>query len=146
MSTIHCTAPPRGWNTLAAAVSAMDVARFGQISYHHVIELDGRDVQTLRYDQRGAHVGGHNTGNIGISYVGKLEADVKTPADTRTAAQRAALEHRVRELLKAYPKAIVRGHRDWSPDRNGNGRIEPAEWLKSCPCFDVAAWLREVGL
>jgi N-acetyl-anhydromuramyl-L-alanine amidase AmpD len=33
------------------------------------------------------------------------------------------------------------GHRDLSPDRNGNGLVEPIEWLKTCPGFDVAAWL-----
>ena len=31
----------------------------------------------------------------------------------------------------------VCGHRDLSPDRNGNGEIEPEEWIKTCPCFEV---------
>ena len=30
-------------------------------------------------------------------------------------------------------------HRDLSPDLNGNGEIEPEEWVKSCPCFEVKA-------
>lgn len=29
------------------------------------------------------------------------------------------------------------GHRDLSPDLNGNGVIEPEEWVKVCPCFEV---------
>ena len=29
------------------------------------------------------------------------------------------------------------GHRDLSPDLNGNGEIEPEEWVKACPCFDA---------
>ena len=29
------------------------------------------------------------------------------------------------------------GHRDLSPDLNGNGEIEPEEWIKACPCFEV---------
>lgn len=31
----------------------------------------------------------------------------------------------------------VCGHRDLSLDLNGNGEIEPEEWIKACPCFDV---------
>ena len=33
--------------------------------------------------------------------------------------------------------ALILGHRDLSPDLNGNGLIEPNEYLKQCPCFDV---------
>ena len=42
-------------------------------------------------------------------------------------------------LHNRYPKARVCGHRDLSPDRDGNGVITPGEWIKACPCFDVAA-------
>ena len=35
------------------------------------------------------------------------------------------------------------GHRDLSPDLNGNGEIEPEEWIKQCPCFDVAKEFEE---
>ncbi|MBB4042257.1 hypothetical protein GGR06_000016 [Bacteroides reticulotermitis] len=31
------------------------------------------------------------------------------------------------------------GHRDLSPDLNRNGEVEPEEWIKACPCFDVQA-------
>lgn len=44
----------------------------------------------------------------------------------------------VNELCRKYTTVVeVRGHRDYSPDLNGNGVIEPFEWLKACPCFDV---------
>jgi N-acetylmuramoyl-L-alanine amidase len=36
-----------------------------------------------------------------------------------------------------YPEARVVGHRDLSPDINGNGEVEPIEWTKECPCFKV---------
>jgi hypothetical protein len=57
-----------------------------QPSYHWVIELDGEAVATLPDTVRGAHTALHNTGNIGISYVGGTEtmnAGGK-PKDTRT--------------------------------------------------------------
>lgn len=143
--TIHCTATPFGKHFSAAQITDMDVRRFGQPSYHFVYELDGTEVQTLRLDQIGAHVGGHNTYNIGLSYVGGLGKDGKA-ADTRTPAQRAAMAARIGALRAAYPGIKILGHRDWSPDLNGNGIIEPREWVKMCPCFDVAAWLKDIAL
>ena len=32
---------------------------------------------------------------------------------------------------------IPKIHRDLSPDLNGNGEIEPEEWIKACPCFNA---------
>ena len=64
--TIHCAATPRGRDVKAPAIVKMGMDRFGQASYHHVIELDGTVVRTLKDSQRGAHTGGHNTGNIGF--------------------------------------------------------------------------------
>lgn len=143
--TLHCTASAYGHDLTAAQISAEDTRIWGQVSYHYVIERSGKVTQTLRHDQIGAHVAKHNTGNIGISYVGGLGPDGKA-ADTRTPAQHAALEHLVRTLRHSYPAAKILGHRDWSPDANHDGRIEPYEWLKSCPCFEVAAWLKDIGL
>ena len=133
--TIHCTATPEGRPNTAAEVTSWDIARFGQPSYHHVIELDGNEVQTLRDDQRGAHVAGHNTGNIGVSYVGGTEAlnAGGAPKDTRTDAQKATMLRLVREYQAKYPGLIVLGHRDW-----------PAV-AKACPSFDVKSWLASVA-
>jgi hypothetical protein len=36
----------------------------------------------------------------------------------------------------------IKGHRDYSPDMNGNGIIERNEWIKTCPGFDVSIWIR----
>lgn len=130
--TIHCTATPEGRDNTAKEVTQWDIERFGQPSYHWVIELDGDAVRTLNDDQRGAHVAKNNTGNIGISYVGgttTLNAGAK-PKDTRTPAQKATLKRLVQEYQKKYPGLIVRGHREW-PGVN-----------KACPSFDVAAWLK----
>lgn len=126
--TIHCTATPEGRDNTAAEVTRWDIEIFGQPSYHHVIELDGDVVRTLRDDQKGAHTGGRNTGNIGISYVGgtaTMNAGGK-PKDTRTPAQKAALRKIVADYRAKYPGIIVRGHRDW-----------PGV-TKACPSFNVA--------
>jgi N-acetylmuramoyl-L-alanine amidase len=57
--------------------------------------------------------------------------------DTRTSEQKAALE-RVLKLLKVqFPQAKIRGHRDFSPDKNRDGKITPNEYVKLCPCFNA---------
>ena len=38
-----------------------------------------------------------------------------------------------------YPIREIVGHRDLSPDLDGDGVVEPEEWVKQCPCFDVAS-------
>ena len=127
--TIHCAATPAGRDVKAATVSAWDQARFGQTSYHHVVELDGTAVRTLPDDTLGAHVGGHNHGNVGVCYIGGVDALGHKPADTRTTAQRATLRAIVERYRTAHPDLVVRGHRDW-----------PGV-VKACPSFDVATAL-----
>jgi N-acetyl-anhydromuramyl-L-alanine amidase AmpD len=139
--TIHTTATPEGMDCTAQQIADMDIRRFGIESYHHIVTLDGMDHVRLPDTVKGAHVGGHNTGNVGVSYVGGIDRVTKKPKDTRTAAQRATLRKIVLAYQARYPGIKVVGHRDWSPDLNRNGKIEPNEWVKACPCFDVAAWI-----
>ena len=131
--TVHCAATPEGRHVTAAQISEWDKAKFGQTSYHWVIEVEGTTHRTLRDDQLGAHVGGHNTGNIGICYIGGMDVHMRNPKDTRTDAQKTSLLTLLRTYKSRYPGIIIRGHRDW-PDVN-----------KACPSFDVAAWLKETG-
>lgn len=127
--TIHCAATPEGRHVSADTISKWDQAKFGQTSYHWVIELDGKAVRTLRDDQKGAHVGGANSNNIGICYVGGCDKAMN-PKDTRTAAQNEALRTLVRTYRDRYPNLIVMGHRNWPGVK------------KACPSFDVTAWLK----
>lgn len=143
--TIHCAATPEGRHVTAEQITAWDKAKFGQTSYHWVVELDGNRVRTLRDDERGAHVGGKNTGNIGICYIGGMDKKMNRPMDTRTEAQKASLLTLIRTYKARYPGITIRGHRDWSPDLDGDGVIEPNEWKKACPSFDVTAWLKQTG-
>jgi N-acetyl-anhydromuramyl-L-alanine amidase AmpD len=127
--TIHCAATPEGRHVDAATITAWDKAKFGQTSYHWVVELDGKAVQTLKDDQKGAHVGGANTGNIGVCYVGGCDKAMN-PKDTRTAEQKAKLLEIVHTYQARYPGLVVRGHRDWPGVK------------KACPSFDVTSWLK----
>lgn len=126
--TIHCAATPEGRDVKASTINDWDKAKFGQVSYHHVVELDGTAVRTLSDDIKGAHVGGANTGNIGICYVGGCDKRMNAK-DTRTDAQKATLRRLVDEYKAKYPGVIVRGHRDWPNVK------------KACPSFDVKTQL-----
>ena len=97
-----------------------------------------------RMTQPGAHVRGYNAHSLGICYEGGLDAHGH-PADTRTDFQKHSLRVLVMLLLRDYPGSRLCGHRDLSPDLNGNGEIEPEEWIKECPCFDAAAIVREAA-
>jgi len=130
--TIHCAATPEGRHVSAAQISEWDRAKFGQTSYHWVVELNGAMHRTLRDNQKGAHVGGANTGNIGICYVGGVDKNLN-PKDTRTDAQKKSLLTLIRTYKERYPGITIRGHRDWPGVR------------KACPSFDVAGWLAETG-
>ena len=79
----------------------------------------------------GAHDRHYNAHSIGICYEGGLDEKGK-PADTRTPAQKASLEDLLYSLVLDYPDAEILGHRD-------------LPWVrKSCPCFDVKEWLKEI--
>lgn len=109
---------------------------FNGTGYHFYIRKDGRIVTTRPLERVGAHAKGHNAHSIGVCYEGGIGAHGR-PADTRTAQQKHSMRVLVKALLMDYPGSRVCGHRDLSPDRNGNGEIEPEEWVKECPCFRV---------
>ena len=109
---------------------------FRDIGYHYYITRDGHLHEGRPLDQVGAHCRGHNRHSVGICYEGGLNAS-GIPADTRTSAQRKTLLILLRRLHLQFPSAIILGHRDLSPDLNGNGLIESHEWLKACPSFDA---------
>lgn len=143
---LHCTATREGQDIDAATIKRWHLAQgWSDIGYHFVIRLDGTIEIGRDESVPGSHVKGFNTGSIGVVYVGGLNAQGKAK-DTRTDAQKKALEWLCRELGAAYPAARFMGHRDASPDRNGDGKITSNEWLKECPCFDVASWLQSVGI
>lgn len=121
---------------------------WSDIGYHYVIRRNGK-VETGRKPDNsiGAHVQGHNSNTLGICLVGGLKTESPYVAeDNYTAAQWKALESLIRSLLKKYPNATICGHRDFSPDKNRDGKITSNEWIKICPCFDARTWAKSRGL
>lgn len=137
---IHCSATKAGQNFHAADIDRWHREQgFKCIGYHWVIDIYGNVEAGRPETMTGAHCKGWNDRSIGVCYIGGLDAQGK-PADTRTVGQKVAMANVVAKILERYPTITqVIGHRDTSPDINGDGVISPSEWIKACPCFDVRA-------
>ncbi|WP_291529246.1 N-acetylmuramoyl-L-alanine amidase [Bacteroides sp. UBA939] len=141
---IHCSATRVEQNLCAKDIDRMHKQRgFNQIGYNFIINLDGTvetgrplSIDGAHCNTKGFSSASYNKHSIGICYIGGLDANGK-PADTRTDAQKAALRDLIAKLCKEYQIIELLGHRDTSPDINDSGEVEPAEYIKACPCFDV---------
>ncbi len=124
-SFLHCAATKEGHDIKTETIKSWHVKGNGwsDIGYHYVIELDGTVKKGRPMHRSGAHTKGHNTGSIGVCYVGGIDIS-KKPKDTRTEAQRTAMDELINELLVEYPNATVHGHNEFS--------------AKACPSFDVS--------
>ncbi|MCK9159581.1 MAG: N-acetylmuramoyl-L-alanine amidase [Bacteroidaceae bacterium] len=138
---IHCSATREDQTFTEEDLERCHRSRgFKCTGYHFYIRKDGAIISTRNVGQIGAHARGYNANSIGVCYEGGLDCNGR-PADTRTKQQKHSLHVLVVLLLEDYPGSRVCGHRDLSPDANGDGVIEPEEWLKVCPCFDASTIL-----
>ena len=120
---LHCSATPAGKDFTVQQIRQWHLARgFRDIGYHYVIYRDGSIHKGRPLEQAGAHCVGHNRHSVGICYIGGLAINGKTPADTRTVAQKAALTELLKELHAKSPHATLHGHREFA--------------AKACPSFD----------
>ncbi|RLQ88898.1 peptidoglycan recognition protein family protein [Notoacmeibacter ruber] len=128
---LHCTATPEGRPVTVAEIDAWHRARgWSGIGYHRVVHLDGTVEDGRPIEKIGAHVAGHNTGTVGLVYVGGVTKDGVTPKDTRTNAQKASLEKDIIALRDRFDIKKISGHNEYA--------------AKACPSFDASAeydWL-----
>lgn len=121
---VHCSATKAG-----AEFTVEDIRRWhkqqgwSDVGYHYVVYLDGSIHAGRSVDVAGAHCTGHNTGSIGICYIGGLDAAGKHAKDSRTDKQKASLLALLQRLRKMYPEATIHGHRDFA--------------RKDCPSFNA---------
>ena len=121
---VHCSATREGENYEVAEIRKWHLARgFSDIGYHFYIDLYGEIHKGRDISKIGAHCKGHNRNSIGICYCGGVEADGKTPKDTRTTDQRRALVAVLRTLKAMYPNAVIHSHNDFAN--------------KACPSFNA---------
>lgn len=159
---IHCSATPDGKDIRAKDIDAMHRAKgWKMIGYNFVVDLDGTIETGRPLTMDGAHCNTsgfsgvpYNEHSVGICYIGGVEGTTNDKGqivaklnakgkpiskDTRTDAQKLAMHKLVMDLMERYPIVEVIGHRDTSPDLDGDGFINRHEYIKDCPCFDVRA-------
>lgn len=145
---IHCTDTPAGRDVTGADIRHWHTAPvtkggrgWKQVGYTDLFRLDG-SVERLADNNEDALVDpwevtngarGYNSVSRHIVYAGGRGSDGKS-ADTRTAAQLKAMTDYVKDFHHRHPGVKILGHRDL-----------PGV-TKSCPCFDVASWLRGIGI
>lgn len=140
---IHCSATPPSSDIGADEIDTWHKARgWSGIGYHAVIRRNGEIEFGRHPDDVGAHVRGQNARSIGICMVGGVDGG-GMPESNFTPEQYESLDRSIKFYSLAYPLAKVVGHRDLSPDVNGDGVISEHEWMKACPSFDVAAFLED---
>lgn len=143
---IHCTATPEGREVTAREIRSWHtdpVCKGGrgwkQVGYTDMFHLDG-DIERLVENNEDSYVDGweitngakgYNSKSRHVVYVGGLSKK-GTPKDTRTPEQKKAMEGYVKDFHERFPSVRIIGHRDVA--------------AKDCPCFDVAQWLKEIGL
>lgn len=157
---IHCTATPEGRDVSAADIRRMHTSPkprgrgWRQVGYTDLFRPDGTRERLVKNNEDAYVDGweitngaaGFNSVSRHIVYAGGVAKDGKTPKDTRTPAQRSAMAEYVQDFHRRHPDVKIIGHRDLSPDRNGNGKVEPGEWTKACPSFEVSEWLESIGI
>lgn len=141
--TVHATATPPDQDHDVASIRKMHLRRgFNDIGYHVLIKRDGTIELGRPFNRWGAHVKGHNRNNLGIVLVGGIDSNGKAE-DNFTPEQYDSLREVLIDLVGVLgiKDGNIKGHRDWSPDLNGDGKITSNEFIKMCPCFDVKTFL-----
>jgi N-acetylmuramoyl-L-alanine amidase len=139
---IHCTA---GHGDLASIRKFWRSLGWKTDGYHLYVDYDGTITQLVPFNLASNGVKGFNEKIINITYRGGVEkTNVNKASDTRTPQQKEALVRAIKRALQWVEqnggdvgKVKIQGHRDFSPDKNGNGVIDSWERIKECPSFDA---------
>lgn len=131
---VHYSATYPDQNTTIADIDRMHRARgFNGPGYHWFYRRNGMEEQGRPESVVGAHVGGQNSGKLGLCWEGGIEraSGPNVGVNNMTAEQEKALIARIRAIKKRHPNAEVVGHLDLAPTQ--------------CPAFDVPAWWARVA-
>ncbi|MHC4909887.1 MAG: peptidoglycan recognition protein family protein [Planctomycetota bacterium] len=122
----HCAGTPFTSSDRATTVARLEKIRryhrsdkgWGDIGYHFAIDRSGNVWECRPLQWQGAHVGGHNEGNIGVVVIGHF--DEQRPSQ----AQVAGLHHHLKAMMATHriPVSRLKTHQEWAatacPGRN----------------------------
>lgn len=143
---IHCTDTPEGRIVTADDIRKWHLTPVEQggrgwkrVGYSDMIDLEGKLINLHPYNEDEYvdvweitnGVAGINSCARHIVYVGGTDK-AHLPKDTRTEQQKLRMKKYIETVLEFHPDIKIAGHNQFS--------------TKACPCFDVPAWLREIGI
>ncbi|MCP1997295.1 N-acetylmuramoyl-L-alanine amidase [Flavobacterium sp. HSC-61S13] len=138
---IHCTGAKQSQTVESIKVFWKSSLGWNNPGYHRIISSDGTVTELAAPEQIANGVAGYNANSYHISWIGGQNG-----IDNRTIEQKCVLRQEVLRAKEMFPTAIIVGHRDLSPDLNGDGVISPNEWTKECPSFEVKEWLKQQNI
>jgi len=138
---IHCSA---GFGGVESIKRYWKSIGWKSVGYHRIIAEDGEVFQLATYDHITNGVKYYNSTSIHICYIGGVNKDnINKAEDTRTDAQKESLLCELDNALnflsdyQDISDIEILGHRDISPDKNLNGKVDSWERIKECPSFDA---------
>lgn len=143
---IHCTSTPEGKGVTVNDIKNWHMGEppsgkgWSKVGYSDMIHVDGSLSNLTPYNQDGRVDGWGlsynaeeiNTVSRHIVYVGGVSKDRANAEDTRNDAQKETLSIYIKYMIKRHPDILISGHNQFSD--------------KSCPSFNVAEWLRSIGI
>lgn len=138
---IHCTAGFKGLESMRNFWR--NKRGWRSDGYHIIVNMDGSWNVSWPLEKPSNGVKGKNGSGIHIAYIGGVDPnDYSKAMDTRTEAQKQGIITAIQYVRKYLAKHTqfevdVKGHRDASPDQNGDGIISSWERIKECPSFDA---------
>lgn len=125
MIVIHCSDSPDDRHVTAADIHRWHLDRgWSGIGYHYVIERDGNLQRGRPEYWQGAHASPYNKNSLGVCLIGRSQFEP---------VQFAVLKALISDIRARYPRAAIIAHNELNSK-------------KSCPGFDLAAWLSKEGI
>jgi len=142
---IHCTATQVGIEVTSDQIRKMHLSPppvgrgWHQVGYSDMIHLNGTIENLVKHNEdEWVDPWEITNGAIGLNdvarhvvYVGGIDK-IGKPMDTRTVAQKAALQLYVEDFLSHHPDCKIAAHNQFAN--------------KACPSFDVPTWCKEIGI
>lgn len=133
---IHCSASQPEVKIQTILNYWKEVKGWNTVGYHYLIEYNGTLNCLLPVSKVSNGVAGNNSDSINVCYIGGVDKNGKA-FDTRSEKQKQTLIQIIKKLKIDFPNAQILGHRDFSPDLNKDGVIQPCERIKECPSFEA---------
>lgn len=134
---VHCTATELTTTPQQLLDYFYKIKKWSRPGYHYVVDSNGKVTQLWTESKYSNGIKNMNSHSINIAWIGGIDEQHPNGIDNRTNAQKNTLLAVLKELRRKYPKAVIMGHRDTSPDLNHNGIVDPWERIKACPCFNA---------